>query len=37
LKNVARRLELVYGKDHSLKAAAENDLFVVNLNINLKK
>ncbi len=37
LKNVARRLELVYGKEHKLKAVAENDLFVVNLNINLKK
>jgi two-component system, LytTR family, sensor kinase len=37
LRNVTRRLELVYGKEHTLKAAAENDLFVVNLNINLKK
>jgi two-component system, LytTR family, sensor kinase len=37
LKNVSRRLELVYGKEHSLKTVAENDLFVVNLKINLKK
>jgi two-component system, LytTR family, sensor kinase len=37
LKNVTRRLELVYGKEHKLKAVAENDLFVVNLKINLKK
>lgn len=36
LKNVRRRLELVYGPNHTLKAEAEGDLFVVNLTINLK-
>jgi two-component system, LytTR family, sensor kinase len=37
LKNVTRRLALVYGHNHALKAEAEGDLFVVNLTINLKK
>jgi two-component system, LytTR family, sensor kinase len=37
LKNVRRRLELVYGQEHTLKAEAEKDVFVVNLKINLKK
>jgi two-component system LytT family sensor kinase len=36
LKNVRRRLELVYGQEHTLKAEAEKDVFVVNLRINLK-
>ena len=36
LKNVRRRLELVYGANHTLKAEAEGDMFVVNLVIDLK-
>ena len=37
LKNVRRRLELVYGSNHTLKAEAEGDVFVVNLTIDFKK
>jgi two-component system, LytTR family, sensor kinase len=37
LKNVKRRLELVYGHKHTLKAEADGDVFVVNLTIDLQK
>jgi two-component system, LytTR family, sensor kinase len=35
LKNVSRRLTLLYGKNHSLSAAPDGDMFKVNLKIKI--
>jgi two-component system, LytTR family, sensor kinase len=35
LKNVSRRLTLLYGKNHSLSAAPDGDMFNVNLKIKI--
>ena len=37
LQNVKRRLELIYKKGHHFETILQDEVFIVNLNLNLEK